>query len=377
MKYGEIRDPIHGNIDLDENETRIVNTPEMQRLRHIRQLDMAYLIFPGANHTRFEHSLGTMHITRELERNIFGGTMREFVYVGLLHDIGHGPFSHLSEKATRKYLKTNHEKMGEGILRGSEIRDIINDSGLSFDRVLSYFRESDKIDLVGGALGSDRIDYLMRDSHYTGVAYGIIDYERIKGRLAVFGDRIAVTEQGIAGAESMLIARYFMHSNVYQHHAKIIAASMLQNALDFLLEAGELDPKEMAGMYDEQLLNNMLHSGVAHTVEIARRINERRLFKRAFYENVEKDVDVEGLALALEKAGVGRNEFIINMGSIAGGMDDIDVIDSDGNSVGRLADLSPLISTLKNILASSRKLLVACDRKDVDRVNAIVRKFVG
>ena len=226
----EIRDPIHGNIDIDDTEAGVIDTPEMQRLRYIKQLDMTYLVFPGANHTRFEHSLGTMQVTKALLSSM-GENEKEIAYAGLLHDIGHGPFSHLSEGFIKKYLKKDHEKIGEERITNSEIKDIISDSGMNFGRIVDYFRDADKIDVVGGVLGSDRIDYLMRDSHYTGVAYGVIDYERLKKRLIPYRNRVAIMESGVSGAESLLLARYFMHSNVYMHHAKLIASKMLQRAM--------------------------------------------------------------------------------------------------------------------------------------------------
>ena len=102
MSLLEIRDPIHGNIDVNETELKIINTAPMQRLRYIKQLDMTYLVFPGANHSRFEHSLGTMQVTKELVKSMYGDKESELSYVGLLHDIGHGPFSHLSEHLIEK-----------------------------------------------------------------------------------------------------------------------------------------------------------------------------------------------------------------------------------------------------------------------------------
>jgi HD superfamily phosphohydrolase len=151
----EIRDPIHGNIKLNETESKIIDTPEMQRLRYIRQLDVAYLVFPGANHTRLEHSLGAMDVTKTLISTIYTEEVPEFSYVGLLHDIGHGPFSHLSDSIIKRYLHRDHEQIGEAVIRNSEIRDIISGSGLSFDKIMKYFKDESSIDVVGGPLGSD------------------------------------------------------------------------------------------------------------------------------------------------------------------------------------------------------------------------------
>lgn len=373
----EIRDPIHGNIDINETELKIIDTPEMQRLRYVRQLDMTYLIFPGANHTRFEHSLGTMKVTKELVSAIYGKEDMELSCVGMLHDIGHGPFSHLSEHFMVKHLKKSHEQIGEERIRNSEIRDIISDSGMSFNRIMSYFKNADKIDVVGGAVGSDRIDYLMRDSHYTGVAYGIIDYDRLRSRLVLSRGRVGVLESGISGVESMLIARYFMHSNVYSHHAKVIANKMLQRAIAIAIESRALEAAELPVMYDDQLISRLRDSNIKTVVSLVERIMKRELFKRAFYGRMKKDIDVGEIENAIMKAGFGRSDFIVHELKLGGGRDDINVVGKDGKAMGALTELSPLIKTLSEVLMDSKRLLVACDKRNVERIGSIVKRAVG
>ncbi len=371
----EIRDPIHGNIDVNNTELKIIDTPQMQRMRYIKQLDLASLIFPGANHSRFEHSLGAMQVTKELVKKTYGdGENPEFSYVGLLHDIGHGPFSHLSEDPVLKHLKKDHEQIGEERIRNSEIKDIISDSVLSFNKVMDYFKEANKIDVVSGALGSDRIDYLMRDSHYTGVAYGVIDYERIKSRLVLIKGKIGILESGLSGAESMLIARYFMHLNVYSHHAVAIAKNMLRNAINIEVEHGALDPKELIEMYDDQLIDRLRNSRITAVSGIVKKIMERRMFKRAYYEPIKNDVDLKGLEEAIMGGGFEQKDFIVKQINLAGGKDDIDVIGSDGEFLGKLTDVSPLMKTLIDIITKSRWLLVACDRANTEKIGSIVKR---
>jgi len=372
----EIRDPIHGNIDLDETVAKIIDTPQMQRLRYIRQLDMTYLVFPGANHTRFEHSLGTMQVTRALLSSI-NEKEEEMPYAGMLHDIGHGPFSHLSEDLIKLHLKKDHEKIGEEVVRNSEIKDIISDSGLSFDKVMDYFTNPSKMDIVCGALGSDRIDYLMRDSHYTGVAYGVIDYERLKKRLVMHNGRVAVLESGISAAESMLLARYFMHLNVYMHHTRIIALGMLQRAIGLALDSGIIDAQELSMMHDEQLIGRLLGSGSEHVSEMTKRVIGRKLFKRAVYKRVNTVIDTNELEKGIVEAGFDKNDFVVKIVNLAGGSDDIDVVDLDGNLTGKLTELSPLIKALSGVLTNSGRLIVACDKKNAERVREAVNRIVG
>jgi uncharacterized protein len=373
----EIRDPIHGNIGLNDVEAKLIDAREMQRLRYIKQLDMSYLIFPGANHTRFEHSLGTMQVTRDIVSSVYDDSGDEFACVGLVHDIGHGPFSHLSERIIEKYLKKGHEQIGEERIRNSEIKDIISNSSMSFDKIMDYFRDANKVDLVGGALGSDRLDYLLRDSHYTGVAYGIIDYERLRSRLVLHKGKVAVLESGISGAESMLIARYFMHLNVYSHHAKIIASKMLQRAINLALEQSVFDARELSDMYDDQLIGRMLGSKIDKVTEIVRRVTSRRLFKRAYYGKADSDINLEALEKEIISSGFNSDEFILHMVKLGGSTDDIEIVDSDGNYMGKLTELSPLIRTLSGVLTDSRRLIVACDKRNVEKIGTVVKRFLG
>ncbi len=368
----EIRDPIHGNIEINRTVDRIIDTPEMQRLRYLKQLDMSYLVFPGANHTRFEHSLGTMQVTRELSTNLYGGE-NEYMYAGLLHDIGHGPLSHLSEGIIGRLMNKDHEQLGEERIRSSRIKDIISDAGLNFRKVMSYFKGHSGADVVSGTLGSDRIDYLMRDSHYTGVAYGVIDYERIKGSITMHKDKVALMERGIAGAESMLIARYFMHSNVYTHHAKLIASKMLQYAAAAAIENGDFDAEEFSRMDDGQFLYRAMAAEHDSARRMATRVMERDLFKRAFYgsANISSVNEIED---AIMKLGLERDEFIAHIVKLGGVSDDIMVVGKGGEELGRLSKLSPFIGTLSEILKGSSKLVVACDIRNICKVRDVVLK---
>ncbi|MDE1865981.1 MAG: HD domain-containing protein [Candidatus Micrarchaeota archaeon] len=371
----EIRDPIHGNIAVGPIEQRIIDTPEMQRLKYIKQLDLSYLVFPGANNTRFEHSLGTMQVSKDLFLEPLGRDEREFSYIGLLHDIGHGPFSHLSEPYVERALGKNHEQLGEERIRNSEISDIISDSGMSLNKVLAYFRGSEKINVVGGALGADRIDYLMRDSHYTGVAYGVIDYERLKTRLVLYKGKVAVLESGISGAESMLIARYFMHSNVYKHHAKVIAAGMLREAIDISMASASFTAREMWDMSDEGLMMTIMRSKSKDARELVGRISERKLYKRAYDSIVPSSVRLDEVRGAVRKTGLKGKDFVAEIISLGGEKDDITVVNRDGDKIGNLTELSPFIKTLMDVL-SKRRLIVACDKKNIDKVRLAVDRVV-
>ncbi|HVC57924.1 MAG TPA: HD domain-containing protein [Candidatus Acidoferrales bacterium] len=369
-----IRDPIHTSIDFDEFQERVLNTKEMQRLRQIKQMGFCNLVYPGANNTRFEHCVGVMHVARELEARVYDEPRPEVAYIGLLHDIGHGPFSHQSEPVIKKYLHKSHEQMGEDMVRNSEIKDILNEAGLDLDFILGYFKDEMHCEIVGGALGADRVDYLMRDSLYTGVAYGIIDYTRIKSKMASYNGRPAIYEQGVSGAESLLIARYFMIKNVYMHHVELIAEGMFQNALIEAIDGGKLDPLQVHGLTDSALLENL--KGLEGANGSVHRILGRRLFKRASYELVGPELKREEVVSALEGLGLGTNDYVVYLGELRGSMSDIAVVEKNGELVGNLSEISPLIKTLNNTLASERRLLVACDEKNREKVSAAMDRLV-
>lgn len=373
--HWRIQDAVVGDIEPTATQMMLLQDPHMQRLRHIRQLSFANLVYPSANHTRFEHSLGTMQITKEVVHSTLKEKNEELECVGLLHDIGHSAFSHSADGLLQKYLKTTHEKIGEELLMKSSMKDILQDSTMSLKNIQSYFRGEGYGSIITGAIGSDRLDYLARDSHYTGVAYGVINYSNIAHRLVLYNNTPAVYEKGVTAAESMLIARYTMFSSVYHHHVTRIAESMYEKAVEFALQSKELDPESLRVLNDWEMINKLIN--IDRSKELMQRILTRRLFKRAYYKPVSGLVDPKEIRSALEKNGFGEGDYIINMIKIKGGSDDIDVVDKDGKFVGKLTSVSPLVKTLTTVLDGRQKLLVACDAKDKEKVGAIIEKHIG
>jgi HD superfamily phosphohydrolase len=372
-----IRDPILGAIEISPAELKIIETSQMQRLHYIKQLGFSYLVYPGANNTRFEHSLGAMHITKEISKNIFHENIDELNCAALLHDIGHGPFSHQFDFVLKKYLHTNHEEIGKQLIKSTEISDIISDSGMSLHKVLNFMSGKSKGIVISGSIGADRIDYLMRDSRYTGVAYGVIDYNRIKSKLTIFKRNIAVYEGGIVGAESMLMARYFMFSSVYLHHTTLIIDQMFAKALIHAIEDNLIDINEAKTFTDSMLFNLLLSMP---DNDLVKRINERRLYKRAFYkefDNSEINVNEKYISEELEKFGLGEDDYVISMSHFKPEDDKISVLDRSGKLVGTLNEVSPLISTLQDTLKNRSKLIVACDSKNAKRIGEMLNKILS
>ncbi|MEG9194554.1 MAG: HD domain-containing protein [Candidatus Methanoglobus sp.] len=267
-----IQDTVHGMIKLEDWQVSIIDTPQFQRLRRIKQLGFANLVYPGANHTRFEHSLGTMHLAKILAKKLEMDD--EVIVSALLHDISHPPFSHSSQRIMRTYFSSGHENVKLAIT--GELRDVLENLGFSIRRIADIV-EGKRESIVSGDIDVDRMDYLVRDAHYTGVAYGIFDISRLIDKIK-FQNGVIVEEGGIRAAESLLISRFMMYPAVYFHHVSRIATKMYERAMERVIEAG-FDVKKLLELDDctaMELLKN-------HDPEFYDLLQNRKLFKRAVY----------------------------------------------------------------------------------------------
>ena len=274
-----IKDAVHGMIALTELEKRIIDSEEFQRLRNIKHLGLTYLVYPSAMHTRFEHSIGTMHISSSIAESLsLSKEDKEKIRLyALLHDIGHGPFSHTSERALMEIdINADHEALGERVILNSKIKDIINERW-NVEEIINLKNEAIG-QVVHGAVGADRIDYLKRDSRATGVAYGIIDDDRLISQMFFDGEILGVEMSGLEAAEYLLIARFMMFNTVYLHHTVRIASLMLRLAIKHAVERGE-DWKKIMAMEDAQLVDFLLHFS-KETKYWIERLRKRRLLKR-------------------------------------------------------------------------------------------------
>lgn len=275
---GVVRDAVHGNISISPLEERIIDTPDFQRLRRIRQLALTHLVYPGAVHTRFEHSLGTMHLASSI-CDMLGmkGEEREKIRLrALLHDLGHTAFSHESECALQGMLG-RHEKIGEGkILRG-EVGEIIRERFRPGEIASGKGGLADE--LISCDIGADRMDYLKRDAHHIGVAYGMIDTDRIIHTIGSENGKICLERGGLEAAESLLIGRFLMFSSVYLHKTVRIASAMLNRAIGNAVGGG-LAPGEFLDAGDEEMLLRL--RGIRESAPYADAIMKRRFYKQAF-----------------------------------------------------------------------------------------------
>jgi HD superfamily phosphohydrolase len=224
-----IRDPLWDNIRLDRSALLALDTPAMQRLRYVRQVGHAFLVYPGATHTRFEHALGAYHLTKRalasLEERGELTDVREddclaVRLAALLHDIGHYPFSHALEEAGFPH----HEALGVAKLSQGELGENlrrVGGPGLAgaVGDLIRGVSESPLQGLISGSLDLDKIDYLSRDARMCGVPYGTVDVDRLLSTLTLVeteGGRVevGVQEKGVSALESLLFAKYQMYRNV-------------------------------------------------------------------------------------------------------------------------------------------------------------------
>ncbi len=333
----EIRDPIHVFIRLSSAEREVLDSRPFQRLRHIHQLALTYLVYPGATHRRFEHSLGVMElatrvfdvVTREDNLNDDLRAIRSELHenrgywrkvlrmAALCHDIGHLPFSHAAEKELLPEGWT-HERLSAALIRSEEMKAAWDLLELNPEHVVKLAlgpKEAPELEfspwetilaeiIVGDALGADRMDYLLRDSHHAGVAYGRFDHYRLIDTMRILpgppseendqgeGLALGVEEGGLQSAEALLLARYFMFAQLYCHPIRRIYDIHLKDFLKGWLPQGmfstEID--DHLQMTDTEVTVAMREAdrdGAHPAHPHARRIQRREHFKVLYQRNPE------------------------------------------------------------------------------------------
>jgi HD superfamily phosphohydrolase len=317
-EFKTIHDTVHGSVRVEGVIRDLMETYDFQRLGGVRQLGLAYLVFPGANHTRFEHSLGTSHVAGEMA-SALGLSAEERTLVrcaALLHDVGHGPFSHTLEATLHRKLGVDHMELTKQIIRGEKsmvgasarkalpkgqtICEVLEKNGVPSDEVAELvhgkpypslsqlpFKPGSHpmfggrrylCDMVHSAFDADQIDYLLRDAHYTGVAHGGIDVDRLVNTLALHKGEMVVHEKGVSAVEGMLVARALMFTSVYFHKTVRIAELMISRAVEDAL--GE-DMPDVQGMVDWELMAWLGEQG-DYQKKMAQALKYRSLYKKAY-----------------------------------------------------------------------------------------------
>jgi HD superfamily phosphohydrolase len=336
QKHLDIIDPIHGFVRALGTEIKIIDHPIFQRLRRIKQLSGAHLTYPGAQHTRFEHSLGVMHIASQAaqaleEKGIFDADdIANIRIAALLHDIGHGPFSHLFEEVVQRKRKSSHELLGRDLILKTDIGDLISESGFNKKFITSLAFGDSKLqfmnEIISGALSADMMDYLLRDGYFTGAEHAKIDHKRITQSLDVYKKKLALEKSALYSFESMMHSRYQMFKAVYFHKtvrsAEVMLLESIRLAYDQLgLSSMSLD--DYIELTDDSMLAKLV-SLPTHTSELkraqkfAKDYQNRELFKCVFERILTKKDQISNLKISQlknelsKKSKIDGNEIFVD-----------------------------------------------------------------
>jgi uncharacterized protein len=287
-----VRDLLWQNIVLEPAAARVVDTPAFQRLRYVRQLGHAFLVYPGATHTRFEHVLGAYGLAQRaldgLRRRgaLDGLDGRDALRIrlgALLHDIGHYPFSHaLEESGFTSHEAIGEQLLGEGALAAALAEAGFDDPVREFGALIRGASDHPLAGLISGSIDVDKIDYLKRDATMCGVPYGEVDVDRLLACLTVVEldghRRVGILEKGAAALESLLFAKYQMYRNVYWHHAVRSATAMFKRLVHEAVVDRVLDPATLVAATDDRLMRDLEQED---RTGLARALRERTLYKRS------------------------------------------------------------------------------------------------
>jgi HD superfamily phosphohydrolase len=415
----EIRCPVHGFVPIDDWEREIINHRAFQRLRRIRQLAWTDHVYPGAMHTRFEHSLGMMHVATQLYDAIvqrskdvlraeltytdsgFGRDRKLVRLAALLHDIGHAPFSHGGEDlfplGPGGQGRYRHENYSAAIIR-TQMRDVIEDHplnqncGLLAEGIAALLESSTSVgralfwrELIDGQMDADRIDYLQRDSLHAGVEYGKFDWRRLVNSVEVVprpegrGPGLGVSEGGYHAAEGLVLARYFMFTQVYFHKTRMAFDHHLQEALKLMLPGGcfplpQGQDLEHFLRWDDWRVLGALANGEGG--DHGRRLVERDHFREAYHTpEVPGPADLATLDRVRAELGARvQAEQKAEKSWYKVGTPDIPVrSDNPGRPVRPLSAYSSMLAQLR----PSGMVMLYCRPEDADGARQVVEAIVG
>jgi HD superfamily phosphohydrolase len=420
-----IHDCVHGSVKVEDVFLELLERPEMQRMHGVHQLGLAHFVFPGANHTRLEHSLGTYHMAGLMGRSIALSDDERctLLAAAMLHDIGHTPFSHTLEEIVHDRSGKDHMDVTTALIRGDlppvsetvrevlgpvcPIAEVLERSGISTDEVCELIVASRKelrpgqtllieegqahfgtkrylSQIISGPLDADQMDYLKRDAYYTGVAHGTIDVDRLLQTVAIFHGDLVINKGGLAAAEGLMVARALMYTSVYFHKTARIAELMLCKAVEHA-PSEVLEDIHLAT--DCELASRLRGCGGA-TSRIMTLLDYRRLYKKTVMlpvsglddEQLERLADLSGYRTRKEKekeiadrAGVDESEVLLDIPNRALllsepriGKTDIPIL--DGDRVRPLSRYSPLAKAIQSRGVHDWAVMVSTPPKNREEV---------
>jgi hypothetical protein len=411
--WGEIKDPVHGYVYITEEEKEIIDSYPVQRLRRLRQLAGAEYVYPGANHTRFEHSIGVMHLAGKVMENPnisqhISEEEAEMVRVAaLLHDVGHGPFSHVFEYLLDKELGKTHEDMTYWIITNSELRDIIKKFGYNPEEIgklaVGRLHKTQKAFLdqvISSAVDVDKLDFVIRDTHHTGAEYGYVDIFRLIHALDVLGENLAVDLGALSALESFIIARIESFKSIYFHRvgraAQIMLAMAMEKANPELGLTQFKSPEEYLAMDDYTVWTQL--KKCRKSSETIKNLERRKMLKCAYeWTFYEKDAKISNIfskethrkQLQMDiakKAGVEAESVIIDVPTVpsvpyhhSALMEPMEIPafykTREGEKVmQRLSDISKIFEVLKGFINILR---VYTSEENREKVSTAAAKILG
>jgi HD superfamily phosphohydrolase len=295
--WGEIKDPILGYIYITEAEKEIIDSFPVQRLRRLRQLAGSEYVYPGANHTRFEHCIGVMHLAGLTAENpylsqLFSEEDYEIIRIAsLLHDVGHGPFSHIFEHLLEKFLHKTHENINVWIIQKSELNDVIGKLGFDPDLIaklsVGWLHKPGRAfldQIIRSAVDVDKLDFVVRDTYHTGAQYGYVDVFRLIHTLDVLDQNLAVDLGALSALESFILARIESFKSIYFHRvgraAQLMLAMAMEDAKDELGLVDFKTPEEYLA-HDDYTVWAMLKKS-KKSRKIIENLEKRKLLKCAY-----------------------------------------------------------------------------------------------
>jgi HD superfamily phosphohydrolase len=382
-----VKDSVHGHVRLGPVAADLIDTPAFQRLRHIKQLSTVRLVYPSANHTRFEHSLGVYHLACAAVEGlgIDADTAAHVRAAAMLHDVGHGPYGHQTEGIIRRRTSRDHDEVAWLVTDPDRaVTAVLERHGLDPSRVASLIAGEEAVGpLVSGELDVDRMDYLVRDAHHTGVPYGTVDTGRLVTALRITADgELVLAEGNVATAESLLLARSLMNAVVYRHHVSRVAGAMLERACERYLDRAPIDASRFRRLADHELLVGLCE----HVPALGRRIERRDLYKRAVWVGIDRvpagtveATRTDERAAEREIAGavgLDRDQVIVDVPprpTVKGSGAAVVV----GGETQRLDDASTLVAGLQAAERERWRLGVYCPAEHVTAVRSAAETVLG
>ena len=407
--WGEIKDPVHGYVYISEEEKTIMDSYPMQRLRRLRQLAGSEYVYPGANHTRFEHCVGVMYLAgKVLENpNISALLKQEEANAcrisALLHDVGHGPFSHVFEQLLIRDLEKTHEDITEWIIEKSEVGDKLGKMGFKPKEVATLavgkLQKPGRAfldQIISSAVDVDKQDFIVRDTYHTGAEYGFIDVYRLIHALDVLGENLAVESGAVSALEVFMIARLESFKSIYFHRmgraAQIMLATAMERANGELGLTAFKTPEDYMQLDDYTVWSALKKCSASKGIiaDLERRKMLKCAYERTFYE---KDTMVSNLfgresyrhqmqTEIAKEAGVALESVIIDVPTVpsvpyhhAVLMESMEIpvftkTPSGEKTVQRLSEISKIFETLKGFMNILRVYTDEADREKVEKATA-------